>query len=178
MELKKIEKMVYKYANAVQAKHGGILDLADLEAAGLRGLCEAEKTFNPESTAKFSTWAFIHARRYIQDEVRQQRKAMSENISAASDGESVNMVDTLGATWDIEDQINREQLHDLLFSQIRRLPPKQQRLMIAILAQGMTQMDYARRECLGKVTVNRLYIKAITRLRMYLTPARSEISFA
>lgn len=178
MDLKKIENMVYKYANNVQAKHNGILNLADLEAAGMRGLCEAERSFNPESGASFTTWCFMNARRYIQDEVRQQRKALSENVSVSLDEGSANVVDTLGCAWDIEDQINREQLHDMLMQQIRRLPSKQQKLMIAMLAQGMTQTDYAQRENLQKAAVNRLYIKAVSRLREYLSPVRSEISLA
>jgi RNA polymerase sigma factor (sigma-70 family) len=177
------QRMVYKYANRVQRKHGGLLSLVDLEAAGMRGLCEAANTFNPTSGASIKTWIFMHARRHIQDEVRAQRKAMSEHTDTLmpEDNEDMgldNVVNAMPSEDNVEDSVNREQVRDLLMAQIRRLPQKQQRLMIKMLAQGMTQAEYAQSEGVSPASVSFLYTDAVNRLRGLLSRFRGELSEA
>lgn len=164
------KRLVYKTANQVNRRHGGILSLPDLESAGFQGLVEAEKTWNAEKGA-LSTWVWFAIRKSIQNEARAQRRALSENITASQgdDAPSCNLVDTLGAPSEVEDRYNREQLHDMLLSQIKRLPQKQQKLLIKMLARGMTQAEYAREEGLQKAAVNYLYNDAVCRLRTMLS---------
>lgn len=175
------KRMVYRYVNKVAAKYSGLLSLPDLESAALQGICEAEKTFNPSSNASLKTWIFINARRYVQDEVRRQRKAMNEHTDTLlpEDNEDMgldNIVNAMPSEDDVEDRVNREQVRDLLMAQIRRLPTKQQRLMIKMLAQGMTQAEYAQSEGVSRASVSFLYTDAIDRLRSMLSRFRSELA--
>lgn len=163
------KNLVYKTANRVNRTHGGILSQPDLEAAGMQGLVEAEKTWDA-ARGSLCTWVWFAVRKSIQIEARRQRRAMSENITTPQGDEgSCNLVDTLGAPSEVEDQVNREQLHDLLMSQIRRLPKKQQKLLIKMLARGMTQVEYAQEEGMQKAAVNFLYRGAVSRLRGMLS---------
>ena len=159
------KRLVFKTANQINRRHNGILSLADLESAGMQGLIEAEKTWDA-AKGGLCTWVWFQIRKAIQREALAQRRAYSENISVTQgDDPGCNLVDTLGAPSEIEDQVNREQLHDLLLSQIRRLPTKQQKLMIKMLARGMTQVEYAQEEKMSKAAVNFLYTDAVCRLR-------------
>jgi RNA polymerase sigma factor (sigma-70 family) len=160
------KRLVYKTANRVNRRHNGILSMPDLESAGFQALVEAQQTWD-ESKGALSTWAWFKIRKSIQNEARAQRRALSENITASQgdDAPSCNLVDTLGAPSEVEDRYNREQLHDLLLSQIKRLPPKEQRLMIKMLAQGMTRAEYARQEGVTKAAITYLYNDAVCRLR-------------
>jgi RNA polymerase sigma factor (sigma-70 family) len=159
------KRLIFKTANQINRRHNGILSLADLESAGFQALVEAEKTWDVAKGA-LSTWAWFQVRKAIQREALAQRRALSENITAPQgDDPSCNLVDTLGAPSEVEDRYNREQLHDMLLSQIRRLPPKQQKLLIKMLARGMTQVEYAAEEKMSKAAVNFLYTDAVCRLR-------------
>lgn len=164
------KRLVYKTANQVNRRHNGLLCQEDLESAGFQGLVEAEKTWNAEKGA-LSTWVWFAIRKAVQREAQAQRRALSENISVAGsqDEGSRNIIDTLGAPSEVEDQYNREQLHDMLLSQIKRLPRKQQKLLIKMIARGMTQVEYAREEGLQKAAVNYLYNDAVCRLRTMLS---------
>lgn len=172
MEIKKYEKLIYKYAAKVAAKHGGILHQDDLIAAGMRGMVEAQRTYNPDSGASLGTWIFIHARRYIQDEARQQRKAASENVTVRygewnteSDGGGFcNVTELLGADWDMEDRINRAQLAALLAQQIALLPPTQRKFLSWVLA-GNDPSEYAREAGISRQATSWLYCEALKALR-------------
>lgn len=172
------KKMVFKIANKVQAKHDGLLDLAALESAALQGICEAERTFNPDSSASLKTWIFIHARRQVQAEACKQRKQLTENVSTTSAAcTQGNLLDTLASESDVEDRINREQLHELLMKQVRKLPPAKQKLLVKMLAQGMTAAEYAEAEGCSQAKISYLYTTAVEQLRSLMRRDRIEVAF-
>lgn len=173
------KKMVFKIVNAVQAKHQGMLDMSALESAALQGICEAERTFNPDSTATLKTWVFIHARRQVQAEACKQRKQLTENVSTTSAAcKQANVLDTLAVPADVEDQINREQLHALLMEQVRKLPAAEQKLMIKLLARGMTLTEWAEEEGVSPQRASYLYRGALEQLQRTMRRYQSEVCFS
>lgn len=160
------KNLVFKTAWKVNKNHNLKLSQDDLQAAGMRGLVEAEQTWDA-AKGSLCTWVWFKVRKAVQAEAAKQRVALSENVTASQgdDAPSCNLVDTLGAPSEVEDQINREELRELLLSQVKRLPKKQQKLMIKMLAQGMTQAEYAAEEGCSQQLAQYLYHDALRRLR-------------
>lgn len=157
------KNLVFKTAWKVNKHHN--LSQDDLQAAGMRGLVEAEQTWDA-AKGSLCTWVWFKVRKAVQAEAAKQRTALSENVTASQgDNAPCNLVDTLGTPSEAEDQVNREELHNILLSQIRRLPKKQQRLMLKMLAQGMTQAEYAAEEGCSQQLAQYLYKDALRRLR-------------
>jgi RNA polymerase sigma factor (sigma-70 family) len=176
------KKMVFKIANTVRAKHNGMLDMSALESAALQGICEAERTFNPSSGAVLKTWVFIHARRQIQAEACKQRKQLTENISTTSQACLINnrldVVQVADQSASVEDQINREQLHALLMEQVRKLPTAEQKLMIKLLARGMTLTEWAEEEGVTPQRASYLYRGALEQLQRTMRRYQNEVCFS
>jgi RNA polymerase sigma factor (sigma-70 family) len=177
------KKMVFKIANTVQAKHNGMLDMSALESAALQGICEAERTFNPDSTAILKTWVFIHARRQVQAEACKQRKQLTENINTTSQrcahqDNALDIMSVVDRSASAEDQINREQLHALLMEQVRKLPAAEQKLMIKILARGMTLTEWAEEEGVTPQRASYLYRGALEQLQRTMRRYQSEVCFS
>lgn len=62
-----------RYVVGSMARHAGtspIVDYEDLIGYGVEGLIQAVDTFDPTYNVKFSTWAVMHIRTTIQDELR------------------------------------------------------------------------------------------------------------
>lgn len=176
--VKKYKRMAFHQANKANRSHGGLLDIARLESAGMEGMSKALASYDPAYGASLGTWIFYSVRQTIQVEVKKQRKALAEMVVVGQDDDQLCILDTLGADSDVEDRINRIQLHDLLLRQIVKLPKKQQRLMIAMLSQGMTQIEYGESEGESRKAISALYCSAIATLHKWMIRSRSEVVFA
>ena len=170
------KRIAFRYANTVYRKHSRLLDLSALESAALEGLAKAEATYNPDSTAAPQTWAFIHARKAVQDEARRQRPGLCwvTTARAASSGTlsrdgDAPILDLLPDTdSSLADQaLHQEQVRDLLMAQIRKLPAPEQRVLVKFLA-GMSQTDISQKEGCTKQHINKIWRNAVQLLRARL----------
>lgn len=170
-DLESLKRLAYKEAHKVQQRHGGLLNLTDLQQAALAGIVEAAASWDGDKS-KLSTWAFHAVRGRVQQEARRQRHALSENVTTQED-EPCNVIDvylpraTAGLSG-AEDQVNRAQLHEVLISGIRQLPSKHQAIMLKIFLKGETATEIAEQDGTTKQNVNAMYLEACRRLRGWL----------
>lgn len=105
-------KLAYKIANAYYCKQ---LDREELFGFSLVGLVRAAQTFDHTSGNKFSTYASYVIKNELNVAIRQNHRHVIETVSLnneieSDNGELVELVDLVGSSFDVYDELNRKDI--------------------------------------------------------------------
>lgn len=105
-------KLAYKIANAYYCQQ---LDREELFGFSLVGLVRAAQTFDHTSGNKFSTYASYVIKNELNVAIRQNHRHVIETVSLnneieSDNGELVELVDLVGSSFDVYDELNRKDI--------------------------------------------------------------------
>ncbi|WP_309248568.1 sigma-70 family RNA polymerase sigma factor [Streptomyces sp. MNP-20] len=144
---------------------------ADLVSAGMWGLFDAVRRFTPDQGVRFETYAVIHIRGAMIDELRRLRR-----WSPAGDASLEELLDSGAEEHDLpgaaaEDSgaaAEDRELLRLLAHAVHALPEREKTVVTLFFYEGLTRVEIADVLGLTAQAVDRLHAEALTRLRAAL----------
>lgn len=171
------QKLVYYVAHSF--RNTGI-DLDELISVGMLGYAKAINSFDTKRNVKFSTYAITCIQNEIRFFLRKENKhramsvSMQKTLSTDPNGNSFDLEDIM-QDIDIEnvsDDMMIEERKDLILKAIKRLPPKEQYIILhrygLMDGKKRTQKVIARQINMSQANVSKLQKTSLEKLKRYL----------
>jgi len=170
MESTHIESLVSSHLGLAQSLAGRVhrqlpfVEFDDLLAAGVEGLLQAARRYDPSHGHAFSTFAYYRVRGAIYDSIR--RSAPSNHTDSYDED---NVADPWATRQD--ELLARAHEYERVREAVRRLPARRRRLIESHYFAGQTLKDAGAGLGISKSWASRFHSQTLGQLRLLLSAA-------